>query len=83
MTCGEKAYTVDAAIAGEHIVLQAVALGLGSCWIGAFYQEGIADLINLPEDYRVVALLPIGYPDIERNPRKLKSVEEIVSYNNF
>ncbi len=83
MTCGQKAYTIDSAIAGEHIALQATEMGLGSCWIGAFYHDKMADLINLPDDYKIVGLLPIGYPDVEKKKRSLKPIEEIVSYNSF
>ncbi len=83
MTCGQSAYTIDAAIAGEHIALQAAELGLGTCWIGAFYQDKMAELIDLPKDYRVVTLLPIGYPDIKRKQRILKPLKEIVSYNSY
>jgi nitroreductase len=83
MTCGEKAYTVDAAIAGEHIALQAASMGLGSCWIGSFDQDKIAELIKLPDSFRVVTLLPIGYPDSARPVRNLKPISEIVSYDQF
>lgn len=83
MTCGEKAYTVDATIAAEHIALEAVELGLGTCWLGAFYADQLAELIELPEEYKVVTLLPIGYPDQERPKRNLKPLKEIVSYDVF
>jgi nitroreductase len=83
MTCGHKANIIDGAIIGEHIALQAAELGLGSCWIGAFYQKEMAELINLPKDYEVVALLPIGYPDMDRPIRSLKKITEIVVYNRF
>jgi len=83
MTCGQPAYTVDAAIAGEHIALQAVELGLGSCWIGAFYEDQMAKLINLPEGYKVVALLPLGYPDVAKHERNLKPKEEIIEWDSF
>lgn len=83
MTCGQNAYTVDAAIAGEHIVLQAVELGLGSCWIGAFYHDQMAELINLPADYKIVGLLPIGYPAATKGARQLKALEDIVIENSF
>ncbi|MBN2461337.1 MAG: nitroreductase family protein [Candidatus Cloacimonetes bacterium] len=83
MACGEKAYTVDAAIAAEHIVLQAAELGLGTCWIGAFYQDGIARLINLPENMRVVALIPLGYPGVTRKERLVKEFTDIVSFDSF
>ena len=83
MTCGQKAPVIDGAIAGEHIVLQAVELGLGSCWIGAFYHDKMAELINLPKDYQVVGLLPVGYPAVEKGSRNLKAIEEVVSYDSF
>ena len=83
MTCGQKAPVIDGAIAAEHIVLQAVELGLGSCWIGAFYHDKMAELINLPQNYEIIGLLPIGYPAVEKGDRDLKSIEEIVSYDNF
>ena len=83
MTCGQSAYTIDAAIAGEHIVLQATEMGLGTCWIGAFYHDEMANLINLPKNYKIVALLPIGYPTIEKGKRNLKTIEEILIYDNF
>jgi nitroreductase len=52
----------DTAAAVEHILLAAVALGLGSCWVGAF-DEGLAsEALDLPHTHRPVALLPIGKP---------------------
>ena len=83
MTCGQTAAVIDGAIAGEHIALQAVELGLGSCWIGAFHQKPMQELISLPEDFQVIGLLPIGYPDTEKTNRNLKPFEEIVSYDCF
>ena len=53
---------VDTAIVLEHIVLQAVELGLGTCWIGAFQENEIKNILKIPEDKKVVALLIIGYP---------------------
>ena len=59
-----KAYlTLNAAIAIEHIVLRAVDLGLGSCWIMMFDSEKTKSMLGLEDRYDVVALLPIGYPD--------------------
>jgi len=59
-----KAYlALNAAIAIEHIVLRAVDLGLGSCWIMMFDGEKVKSMLELDDRYDVVALLPIGYPD--------------------
>ena len=83
MTSGENASSVDATIAAEHIALEAVELGLGTCWLGAFYADQLAELIELPDDYKVVTLLPIGYPDQAKPNRNLKPIEEVVSYDVF
>ena len=83
MTCGQTAPIIDGAIAGEHIVLQAAEMGLGTCWIGAFCHDKMAKLINLPKDYQIVGLLPVGYPAVEKGSRNLKAIENIVSYDSF
>ena len=83
MSCGHQASIIDAAIAAEHIVLQAVHHGLGSCWIGAFHQEMIGELLEIPKEYSVIALLPLGYPSISRRNRILKENSEVISYNKF
>lgn len=62
MTCGQPAYPIDLAIIIDHISLLATAEGLGTCWIGAFYEDKVKTLLGIPPDVRVVQLLPIGYP---------------------
>jgi nitroreductase len=53
---------VDTAIAMEHLILAATALGLGTCWIGGFDEDTVRGLIAAPERIRVVAYTPLGYP---------------------
>jgi len=66
-------------IAIEHMVLTAVALGLGCCWVGATGQEGeIHALFNLPKTLVVAAVLPVGYPDKVPPPRPRISISEIL-----
>lgn len=60
---------LNVAIAIEHIVLEAVELGLGSCWVRLFDENKIKQLLGLPEHLCVVALLPVGVPDEEPKPR--------------
>jgi len=67
VACGDKKasqrwHAVDTSIALEHLVLAATALGLGTCWIGSFNQEDIREMLKLPENYDVVALMALGYP---------------------
>ena len=58
---------VDVAIALAHLTLAAVAEGLGTCWIGAFDEEAVKRLLDVPPKVKVVALTPLGYaasPDL-------------------
>lgn len=71
--------TSNAYIAVEHLVLMATALGLGSCWVGAVMdQEAIKSLLGIPEDIRIVAVVPVGYPKSVPPPRPRLSMEQIL-----
>jgi nitroreductase len=78
MSCGQASYPIDVAISVDHMTLAAVEEGLGTCWIGAFKESAVKELLGIPEDVRVVALLPLGYPDMEPKPRLRKPLSEIV-----
>ena len=62
MACGVPSSPVDLAIAVDHMTLAAVDEGLGTCWIGAFYQDKVRSLLEIPEEHTVVALLTLGFP---------------------
>ncbi len=83
MKCGQLAYPIDTAIAVDHMTLQAVEEGLGTCWIGAFDEENVKELLNIPHDIRVVALLPLGYPSTIPKPTPRKSLNEIVMWEKW
>jgi len=70
---------LNVAIAIEHIVLEAVELGLGSCWVRLFDEKKIKQTLNLPDHLCVVAILPIGVPDEDPPPRPRMSVSAIRS----
>ncbi len=67
----------DPMIALEHMVLAATALGYATCWIGAFKETEIKEIVKIPENYAVVALLPIGVPDEKPPHRSRKAFKEI------
>jgi nitroreductase len=75
---------VDAAIATDHMTLQATELGLATCWICNFYVDRTRELLKLPEHLEAVVILSLGYPldtsDPERHQEKRKPLSEIVSY---
>ena len=79
---GRELYCLqDTAAAIEHILLAAVALGLGGCWVGAFDEARAAQALNLPPQHRPIAILPIGKPispPATRTPRQ--PLASVVSY---
>ena len=70
-------YLQDPMIAIEHMILAATALGYGTCWIGAFNEDKVKQIVNAPEELAVIALLPIGVPNENPPPRPRKSFGEI------
>jgi nitroreductase len=83
MPCGIPAYPVDLAIAIDHMTLAAVDLGLGTCWIGAFSQDKVKEILKVPERLKVVSLLTLGYPDERGRPKTRKTLEEITCYEQY
>jgi len=76
-------YLVDMGIAIEHLILAATERGLGTCWIGWFDESKVKEVLGVPENIRVVASTPLGYPDEAPAARGRKGLEEIISYNRY
>ncbi len=74
---------VDATIAMQNIVIAAWALGIGSCWIGACNEEKVKELLKIPDKWKFVGLVTLGYPAEQPKPRKKKSFEEMFAFNSF
>ncbi len=95
VACGDekvspKWYIVDTTIATQTMVLTATAEGLGTCWIGSFNEADVKKLLDIPDGFRVIALLPIGYAKDKLDLSKVvtlvkgrKSLKEIVSGEKF
>ena len=74
-----KAYlSLNVAIAVEHIVLKAVDLGLGSCWLGRFDRDKLKEYLKLDENIYPVVLLPVGYPDQTPKARPRFDLDKLV-----
>lgn len=62
---------IDAGIAGEHFILQATELGLGTCWIGWFKKKKVRDILDIPSGWHISSMITLGFPsespaDIDR-----------------
>lgn len=74
---------VDTVIALQNMVLTAWVAGVGSCWVGAFNESKVKQLLQIPEKWAVVALVSLGYPDEQPTPRKKKTLTQLVNFNAF
>ena len=71
---------VDAAIVMDHIILAAAALGLGTCWIGAFNPDAAREVLNLPPEVEPIAFTPLGYAADNPKEKQRKALSAIVKY---
>jgi len=79
-------YKVNVSIAMSQLILAATNEGLGTCWIGAWYDEydiKINEWLSVPSKYGLVALTPLGYPDETPKPIHRKKLEEILYFNKY
>jgi len=83
MMCGQPRYTVDVSIAVAFMLLQAAGLGLGTCWIGAFDEAAVKNILRVPDNIRVVAITPLGYPTGEYPPKPRKELNQITSLETY
>jgi len=76
---------VDASIVLTHMMLKAAELGLGSVWVGFVDTNALHEKFNIPEDYEVVSILPMGYAEegLEAPPKKREPLEHTVQYERF
>lgn len=74
---GANLYCIqDSAAAVQNILLTATAYGLGSCWVGAFDEARVRDILGLDPKFMPVAIIPIGYAATEPMEIPRRSVEE-------
>jgi nitroreductase len=74
---------VDVAIAADHLILAAAALGLGTCWIAAFDVNAARTVLGLPETVEPIIFTPLGYPADQPKGKTRKSPDDLVRYNRW
>ena len=70
----------DAGVASEAFCLAAYEQGLGTVILGLFDHKEACELLEIPEDRDLVALIPIGYPAEAPVAPRRKSVDDLLSY---
>ena len=81
---GKSLYCIqDTAAAIQNIHLAAYSLGLGTCWVGAFKEQEVSQILNVPQGIRPVAIVPVGYAAESASPRSKRPMDQIVHYETF
>jgi len=81
MSSGLNIAAVDPTIAVDHMTLAATALGLGTCWIGAFDPSAVGKLLGLSEGVAPAHVLPLGHPAETPAARPRKPLDEVVRHD--
>jgi SagB-type dehydrogenase family enzyme len=59
---GEDRYVcMDLGHAAQNTYLQATAMGLGTCAVGAFEDDQLQEVLKLPNNEKILYLMPVGY----------------------
>jgi nitroreductase len=81
---GRTLYCIqDTAAAIQNIHLAAYALGLGTCWVGAFRENEAKKILDIPDGVRPVAIIPVGFPAESPQPRSRRPLKQIIHYEKF
>ena len=73
----------DVGLAGSQIMLQAKALGLGTCWIGGLDRRAVAGTLKVPDHIEIVGLLTVGFPAEDPAPRPRRPLAETVHHEFY
>jgi nitroreductase len=80
-----KYYLEDGSAATENILLAAHAHGLGACWVAGDkkpYADKIRQLLGVPQEFKLVSLIPLGYSKEEPKPAK-KNLENVLHWEKY
>jgi len=81
---GARIYTLhNAAAAAQNIMLAATALGLGSAWVGAFNEDKIKDICNLPGHVDVQMIITLGHADEHPPLPPKRSIEDVCNFGGW
>ncbi|MFX0096268.1 MAG: nitroreductase family protein [Candidatus Hodarchaeota archaeon] len=81
---GRSLYCIqDTAAAIQNILLAAHAMGLGSCWVGAFNEDAAREVVKTPPEVRPIALIPIGHPAEKPYATGRKTLNSVVHWEKY
>lgn len=82
-------FAIDTTCAIENLLLTAHSPGLGACWVAVYdphnpnYENHVRKVLNVPSHLRIIAMIPIGYPNERARPRTLREINEILHLDSY
>lgn len=73
----------DVTLAGGNMMTMATNLGLGTCWIGAFDEPKVKEILGIPKPIEVIALITLGYSDQRAEVPSRVELEKIVHWESW
>jgi len=75
--------TIDCSLASENLMLEASSLGIGSCFVGSFKEKKLRNLLNIPNECKIIGLITLGYPKEDQKAPLKKDLKDIISVNKY
>ncbi|MED4781116.1 nitroreductase family protein [Brevibacillus choshinensis] len=80
---GREWALIDSAAAVQNILLTATALGLSGCWVGGINEQDIKESLHIPDDVRIIGLVPIGYSEEKALPKSRLPLKWVTHRNEY
>lgn len=80
---GKEYYMTDAGILMDHIMLEAAEMGLGTVFVGFYDEDGVGEVLGVPDEYRIVAMTPLGYPAKMPGERQRNEIDDMVHWDTW
>ncbi len=81
-----KYYLEDGCAAVENMLVAAADLGISSCWVAGDkkpYCPDIARALSVPEGFKLISILSLGYPKAPPVPREKRPLKEALHWEKF
>ena len=80
----QSSYIIDTTIALTHVTLAAVEYGLGSCWTSIFDEKKVKEILDIPEEIRVIGLISLCYPkDISVSEKRRLPLDQLIKFEKW
>jgi len=82
-------FAIDAACATQNLLLASHSQDLGACWVAVYDPNNpnsemhVRNVLNVPAHFRIIAMVPVGYPYERIEPRKLRDLDDVLHVDKY